>query len=167
MKSILEPVVTAALVLVVGSCAISPRGSVSDVPQDSAGDAVLDDVTYEEMDQRILETLEGVRERLAREVGAQWSSGIPKPKTGVCPGGMFGRYRLGDFTGPIPDDRWETAQRLVMEEFAPLGVTELIVLRDEPGHHVIEIVGEYGFTVNFGSAKLADLIAFGPCIADR
>ncbi len=141
---------------------------MSDVPRDSAGDPdVFEDVTYEEMDQRILETLERVRERLAREVGSEWSSGIPGSETTACPGGMLGNYRLGDFTGPIPDDRWETAQRLVMEEFAPLGVTEIIVLRDEPGHHVIEIVGDYGFTVSLRSAELADLIAFGPCIADR
>ncbi|PID97302.1 MAG: hypothetical protein CSA84_00825 [Actinomycetales bacterium] len=168
MRSVSLAAVAATLFLVTGSCAIIPGGSLSDVPRDSAGDsAVFDEVTYEEMDQRILEALERVRERLAREVGSQWSSGIPKPKTGVCPGGMFGRYRLGDFTGPIPDDRWETAQQLLMEEFAPLGATELIVLRDEPGRHVIDIVGEYGFMVSLGSAELADLIVFGPCIAER
>jgi Lipoprotein confined to pathogenic Mycobacterium len=67
------------------------------------------------------------------------------------------------FDGFVPDDVWQQALQRVRDRAAALGVTEVVVYADKPGHHDVAITGNNGAEIHFGTRIAASLSARSDC----
>ena len=78
-------------------------------------------------------------------------------------GGVQVLTRHAYFDGPIPDSTWASALNLVRDTASTLGATDMSVFTDRPGEHDVEIVGENGAQVRFGTRIGSTLSARSDC----
>lgn len=78
-------------------------------------------------------------------------------------GGVQVLTRHAYFDGPIPDSAWTSALNLVRDTASALGATDMSVFTDRPGEHDVEIVGENGAQVRFGTRIGSTLSARSDC----
>jgi hypothetical protein len=72
-------------------------------------------------------------------------------------------YQLIVFSGPIPDDKWPQALRIVEEGAAHFGANRFGVFHDQPGFHDIYVAGPDGIEFRFGTQKASTLSAKSDC----
>lgn len=78
-------------------------------------------------------------------------------------GGVQVLTRHAYFDGPIPDSAWTNALNLVRDTASTLGATTMSVFTDRPGEHDIELIGENGAQVRFGTRIGSTLSARSGC----
>lgn len=78
-------------------------------------------------------------------------------------GGVQVLTRHAYFDGPIPEPTWTTALDLVRDTASTLGATNVTVFADRPGEHDVEIVGNNGVQVRFGTRVGSTLSARSDC----
>ena len=78
-------------------------------------------------------------------------------------GGVQVLTRHAYFDGPIPDTAWTRALDLVRDTAFTFGATRMSVLADSPGVHDVELIGENGAQVRFGTRIGSTLSARSDC----
>jgi Lipoprotein confined to pathogenic Mycobacterium len=78
-------------------------------------------------------------------------------------GGVQVLTRHAYFDGPIPDSAWDSALNLVRDTGSTFGATNMSVFTDRPGEHDIELIGENGAQVRFGTRIRSTLSARSDC----
>jgi hypothetical protein len=72
-------------------------------------------------------------------------------------------YQLIAFSGPIPDDKWAQALRIVEDTAASFGATHYGVFRDQPGFHDIYLSGPDGVDFRLGTHGASSLSVKSDC----
>ncbi|GJP28636.1 hypothetical protein NJB18091_13840 [Mycobacterium marinum] len=72
-------------------------------------------------------------------------------------------YFMVGFSGPIPDDRWPQAVRIVKDGGQQFGATTFGVMKDKPGDHDVYLAGHGGVEFKLGTQVASSLTAQSDC----
>jgi len=121
--------------------------------------------TFEEADAGLLRALGEVQDRLASTAGVRWEQTPARTAVAACASGRrSATYTSGASAATMADDQWRNAVRALDAVIAPLGFTEVTVLADAPGKHVVSVQGPDGARMVFGSEARVDATILGPCL---
>lgn len=85
-----------------------------------------------------------------------------EPFTDIEPA-LVGGFTSGSATGSIPDQTWPAALKTLTEIAARYGFTDVVVIVDKPGHHVVSFYDEYVAEVQLGTKLDTTLDVYGAC----
>ncbi|BAV42301.1 LppA family lipoprotein [Mycobacterium ulcerans] len=72
-------------------------------------------------------------------------------------------YFMVGFSGPIPDDKWPQAVRIVKDGGQQFGATTFGVMKDKPGDHDVYLAGHGGVEFKLGTQVASSLTAQSDC----